>query len=69
MKFQIHNAKGQARNEVYFTLVADNGEVIATSETYQNKLDAFSTINSIKARASSAVVNDHTYEPQEAKKT
>ena len=34
MKFEIHVSKN---NQFYFILVARNGEVVATSETYSTK--------------------------------
>ena len=41
MKFEILHAKGLKKSKMqpyfYFNLVADNGEIIATSEMYETK--------------------------------
>jgi uncharacterized protein len=44
----------------HFNLVAPNGQVIATSETYESKQGALSGIDSVKRNASGARVEDQT---------
>ena len=57
MKFVIKKSSdGQFR----FTLVASNGQVVATSETYSRKASAMSTIASIQKNAASAAVDDQS---------
>ena len=57
MKFVIKKSSdGQFR----FTLVASNGQVVATSETYSRKASAMSTIASIQKNAAGATVDDQT---------
>ena len=43
-----------------FSLVARNGEVIATSETYNSKASALKGIESVRKNAPTAVVDDQT---------
>jgi uncharacterized protein len=43
-----------------FTLVATNGQVIATSEAYESKASALNGIDSVKRNASNAEVDDQT---------
>ncbi len=55
MKFEIKkSSSGQFR----FNLVASNGQVVATSESYARKQSALDTIASIRKNASDADVND-----------
>ncbi len=57
MKFVIKKSSdGQFR----FTLVASNGQVVATSETYSRKASALSTIASIQKNAPGAAIDDQT---------
>jgi len=57
LKFVIKKSSdGQFR----FTLVASNGQVVATSETYSRKASAMSTIASIQKNAAGATVDDQT---------
>ena len=57
MKFVVSKgSNGQFR----FNLVASNGQVVATSETYQRKDSALNTIASIQKNAVSATVEDQT---------
>jgi uncharacterized protein YegP (UPF0339 family) len=57
LKFVIKKSSdGQFR----FTLVASNGQVVATSETYSRKASALSTIASIQKNAAGAAVDDQT---------
>ncbi|MDN3310531.1 YegP family protein [Microbacterium oryzae] len=50
----------RASNSVhyYWTLAANNGEIVAVSETYNSKAAAMHGINSVKAIAGTAWVND-----------
>jgi uncharacterized protein YegP (UPF0339 family) len=43
-----------------FNLVATNGQVIATSETYESKAAAINGIESVKRNAPNAEVDDQT---------
>ncbi|GIJ76006.1 hypothetical protein SAMN05443287_106190 [Micromonospora phaseoli] len=58
MEFQIRNAQGNQR--YYWRIVASNGQVLATSETYYNKSDAQTAAQSVKSNAASAPIVDHT---------
>lgn len=57
MKFEIHDS---ANGQFYWRIVASNGRVLATSETYHNKSDAESAARSVKVSAGSAAIEDHT---------
>jgi uncharacterized protein YegP (UPF0339 family) len=57
MKFVVKKTgSGQFR----FNLVAANGQVVATSESYSRKASALDTIASIQKNAGSASVDDET---------
>jgi uncharacterized protein YegP (UPF0339 family) len=57
MKFVIKKAgNGQFR----FNLVASNGQVVATSESYQRKSSALDTIASIQKNVGGAKIDDET---------
>jgi uncharacterized protein YegP (UPF0339 family) len=43
-----------------FNLVATNGQVIATSESYESKASAISGIESVKRNAPNAEIDDQT---------
>jgi uncharacterized protein len=43
-----------------FNLVATNGQVIATSEAYENKVSAIKGIESVKRNAPNAEIDDQT---------
>jgi uncharacterized protein YegP (UPF0339 family) len=43
-----------------FTLVATNGQVIATSEAYESKASAINGIESVRRNAPNAEVDDQT---------
>jgi uncharacterized protein len=43
-----------------FNLVATNGQVIATSESYETKVSAINGIESVKRNAPNAEVDDQT---------
>lgn len=49
-----------AAGEFRFQLVASNGQTVATSEGYTAKASALSTIESIKAKAADAAIDDQT---------
>jgi uncharacterized protein YegP (UPF0339 family) len=57
MKFVL---KKGGNGQFHFNLVAGNGQVVATSESYTRKVSALQTIESIKDNASSATVDDQT---------
>ncbi len=50
------SSNGQFR----FNLVASNGQVVATSESYQQKESAMSAIASIQKNAGAATIDDET---------
>jgi uncharacterized protein YegP (UPF0339 family) len=57
MKFVVKKANnGQFR----FNVVATNGQVVATSETYTRKASAMDTIDSMKQHIGGATVDDQT---------
>lgn len=55
MKFQI---KKTSNNQYRFNIVAGNGQVLATSETYVQKASAASAIESIKKNVAAASTED-----------
>ncbi|MFI5497102.1 YegP family protein [Actinoplanes sp. NPDC051859] len=57
MKFVVKKA---SNGEFRFTLVASNGQVVATSETYKAKASALSTIESIQKHAAGATIDDQS---------
>lgn len=57
MKFVVKKgSNGQYR----FNLVAGNGQVVATSESYQRKTSALNTIASIQKSVGDAKIEDET---------
>lgn len=46
MKFEIRKAKG--KQSYYFVLLAKNGEVVVTSETYKSKQSCKDGIKAVK---------------------
>jgi uncharacterized protein len=44
----------------HFNLVASNGQIIATSETYERKQSALNGIESVKSNAPNAEIEDET---------
>jgi uncharacterized protein YegP (UPF0339 family) len=54
--------KKGSSGQYHFNLVAGNGQVIATSETYPRKESALKGIHSVKENASAAEVVDQTGE-------
>lgn len=57
MKFQIRRSSSAAQ-PYYWRIVASNGQVLATSETYVNKQDAMAAIRIVQTSAASATVED-----------
>ena len=57
MKFVVKKTSG---GEYRFNLVASNGQIVATSETYKEKRSALATIESIKNNAGAATTDDQT---------
>jgi uncharacterized protein YegP (UPF0339 family) len=57
MKYQI---KRTSNNQYRFNIVATNGQVLATSETYVAKASAKSAVESIKKNAAAASTEDLT---------
>jgi uncharacterized protein YegP (UPF0339 family) len=57
MKFVV---KKTSNGQFRFNLVASNGQVVATSESYTRKASAMETIASIQKSAGSATVDDQT---------
>jgi|tagenome__1003787_1003787.scaffolds.fasta_scaffold15568282_1 uncharacterized protein YegP (UPF0339 family) len=55
--------KKSGNNEFRFNMVANNGRVVATSETYQRKQAALDTIEAIRHDAGAARVEDETAVP------
>jgi uncharacterized protein YegP (UPF0339 family) len=54
--------KKNAGGQFHFNLVASNGQVIATSETYESKAAALNGIESVKENAPGAPTEDQTLE-------
>jgi uncharacterized protein YegP (UPF0339 family) len=57
MKFVV---KKSSNGQYRFNLVASNGQVVATSESYSRKTSALNTIASIRKNAADANVEDQT---------
>ena len=58
--------KGQS-GKFHFNLLAGNGQVIATSETYESKESALNGIKSVQTNAPDAQVVDETAQDQHAR--
>ncbi len=54
--------KKGSSGKYHFNLVAGNGQVIATSESYERKSSALAGIESVKKNAPDAVIDDETGE-------
>jgi uncharacterized protein YegP (UPF0339 family) len=52
--------KKTSNGQFRFNLVASNGQVVATSETYTRKQSALDTIESIKKNVAAASIDDET---------
>jgi uncharacterized protein len=57
MRFVV---KKTSNGEFRFNLVASNGQVVATSESYKQKASALNTIESIQKNVGGASVDDQT---------
>ena len=57
MKFVV---KKTSNEQFRFNLVASNGQIVATSETYTRKQSALDTIESIKNNAAAASIDNET---------
>lgn len=57
MKFVVKRA---ANGQFRFNVVASNGQVVATSESYTRKASAMETIASIQKNAGDAAIDDET---------
>jgi len=57
MKFEIRKSQS-ASQPYYWRIVASNGQVLATSETYVKKADALAAVQSVKTNAATATVQD-----------
>jgi len=57
MKFVM---KKTSNNQYRFNLVASNGQVVATSETYTRKASALDTIESMRKNVAAATIDDQT---------
>ncbi|KQV74951.1 hypothetical protein ASC61_08035 [Aeromicrobium sp. Root344] len=55
--FELKTAKS---GQFHFNLKAGNGQVIATSEMYESKASALNGIESVKANAAGAAIDDQT---------
>lgn len=56
IEFQVHRA---INGQFYCRIVANNGEVLFISETYQNKKDLVYAANVVRAYATSAQILDY----------
>jgi uncharacterized protein YegP (UPF0339 family) len=52
--------KKASNGEFRFNLVAGNGQVVATSESYEQKASAMNTIASIQKNTGDAAIDDQT---------
>lgn len=52
--------KRSSNNQYLWLIKAANGQTLATSETYHNKADALSAVNSVKLNAAGARIVDET---------
>ena len=52
--------KKNASGKFHFNLVAQNGQIIATSEVYEHKQSALNGIKSVQTNAPDATVDDQT---------
>ena len=56
MRFEIHRS---INRQYFWRIVASNGQVLATSETYWNKQDAINAANSVKVHVANAQILDY----------
>ena len=64
-KFVVKKNKA---GEFYFNLVAENGEVVATSEGYETRQGAYNGINAVRRCAVARKVVDESVQPEPEKK-
>ncbi len=57
MRFVV---KKTSNDQYRFNIVAGNGQVVATSETYTRKAAALDTVESIRKNVGNATVDDQT---------
>ena len=57
MRFVV---KKTSNDQYMFNLIASNGQVVATSETYVRKQSALDTIDSIRRNSGEATIEDQT---------
>lgn len=57
MKIEIFRRRGLLGKKWYFRLIARNGEIVASSESYHNLKDAQDTVGNIMIQAGFATVN------------
>lgn len=55
-----YDRKTSANGKFYFSLKASNGQIIGTSEMYENEASRENGIASVKANAQGAVIEDQT---------
>lgn len=60
MKFEILDSNSSAQ-PYYWRIVASNGQVLATSETYTSKQGCQNAIATVKAHAATASTVDRTW--------
>lgn len=56
--------KRSSNGKFHFNLQAGNGEIIATSQQYETRASAEKGIESVRANAASAVLDDQTEQTQ-----
>ena len=61
MKFHIKRSREDVAQPWYFTLVGDNGETIATSETHEHHGDVVDVINVVRAQARESAIVDRDH--------
>lgn len=59
VQFEIRRSNS-ASQPYYWRIVASNGQVLATSETYVAKQSAINAVQSVKSNAGSAPIYDYT---------
>ncbi len=59
MKFEIHPSNSRAQ-PFYWRIVASNGKILASSETYVRKADAIAAAQSVIKQAAKADIEDQT---------
>ncbi len=57
VKFVVKKA---SNGEYRFNMVASNGQIVATSETYKEKRSALATVESIMKNAGTATIDDQS---------